>query len=106
MNKMGLFSTTPKLIKAIQVDKVQEVYDTKTGQKFLAQIGDWKVIDQNGNLFVVNYFEFIQRYSPADNLAFQMFIRKDKIYTLRGKLFNEMRTDLKGILNQNEIGDK
>ncbi len=106
MKTMGLFSTTPKLIKAIQVEEVQEVYDSKTGQKFLAQIGDWKVIDQNGNLFVVNYFEFIQRYSPADSLAFQMFVAKDEIYASRGKIFNKMRSDIKGIMKQKEIGDK
>lgn len=97
---MGLFSTTPKLIKAVQVQQPQEVYDSKTGETFLAQIGDWKVIDENGNTFVVNYFEFIQRYTPVDNKAFQMFTKKEDIYSLRGKLFNNMQEELKRIQKQ------
>ena len=100
MEKMGLFSTIPKLIKAIQVEQVQEIYDPKSGQKFLAQIGDWKVIDQNGDTFVMNYYQFIQRYTPANLIAFQMFTKKEEIYSLRGKLFNNMQEELKRIQKQ------
>ncbi len=95
MQKMGLFLTTPKLIKAIQVQQPEEIYDSKTGQKFLAQIGDWKVIDENGYTYVINYFEFIQRFTPADDYAFQMFIKKDQVYNSRGKIFDKMKSDIK-----------
>ncbi len=105
--KMGLFSTIPKLIKAVQVSKVQEICDLKTGERFLAQIGDWKVIDQNGDTFVMNYYQFIQRYTPANLIAFQMFTKKDEIYSLRGKLFNNMQEELKLIQKQKKpIGDQ
>ena len=107
MEKMGLFSTIPKLIKAIQVEQVQEIYDPKSGQKFLAQIGDWKVIDERGNVFVINYFQFVERYYAADLIAFQMFTKKDEIYSLRGKLFNNMQEELKLIQKQKKpIGDQ
>ena len=107
MEKMGLFSTIPKLIKAIQIQQPQEIYDSKTGQKYLAQIGDWKVIDQNGDTFVMNYYQFIQRYTPANLIAFQMFTKKDEIYSLRGKLFNNMQEELKLIQKQKKpIGDQ
>lgn len=100
MNKMGLFSTIPKLIKAIQVEQVQEIYDPKSGQKFLAQIGDWKVIDERGNVFVINYFQFVERYYPADSTSFQMFAKKDQIYASRGRIFNQLRSNIKHIIEQ------
>lgn len=107
IKKMGLFSTIPKLIKAVQVSKVQEICDLKTGERFLAQIGDWKVQDENGNVFVLNYYEFLQRYMPANEIAFEMFTKKDEIYSLRGKLFNNMQEELKLIQKQKKpIGDQ
>ena len=91
----ALYQTIPKIVKARQLQEVQQFYDEKTGEKFIGQIGDWKVSDQNGYVYLMGYYEFIDRYYTANQKAFDQFIRKEEIYNSRGQIFNKIKQDIK-----------
>lgn len=87
---MGIYKTRPKLIKARQLEKVEQVYDIKTGERFIGQIGDWVVYDEDGYLSIVNYYQFISRYSPNNEDALEQYGKKEKIFAKRGQLLKNI----------------
>lgn len=87
----GLFVPSPKIVKAKQLEQSTQFIDDKTGQIYCGQIGDWVVQDCNGYIYVVNYFQFLQRYMPYDGSGFDMFSRKEQVYAKKGKKITNFR---------------
>lgn len=93
--KFALYQTIPKMVKARQLQQVQQFVDEKTGEKFIGQIGDWQVSDQDGYIYLMGYYEFIDRYYPVNQKAFDQFAKKEQIYGSRGQIFNKMKCDIR-----------
>lgn len=91
----ALFAPKEELIIAIQLQQPTEFEDPKSGQKFFGQIGDWKVYDEQGNIFLINYFQFAHRYKPYNDEAFELYAKKQEVYSKRGKYFKQLRKEIK-----------
>lgn len=99
----GTFKPILRKIKARQLKQVQQFCDIKTGEKFIGQVGDFKIWDDNGNSYMMHYFQFIQRYMPDDSKAFDIFYQKQKVYQQKGKDTRDFRLILK---TRPSAGDK
>ncbi len=84
-NKIGLFIPKFEIVKAIQLQQLQQFEDEKTGEKFYGQVGDWKVWDMEGNCFLLTYYQFINRYVPYNDTAFEQYRNKLEILHNRNK---------------------
>jgi len=74
IEKMGIFLTKKRFVKATQLDEMEEIID-KNGEKFVGLPGDWKIIDENGYIYFISKWKFKELYQPYNDAAFDMYIK-------------------------------
>lgn len=89
-DKCGVFIRKVKFVRAEQVTKDWEEYVDRNGEKFIGIRNDFKVYDDQGNIYYINKHEFLLNYAPYDNVAWEVVSNwkdkqlKDKKVILQG----------------------
>lgn len=73
----GIYLTKIYTICAYQLQQ-SETYIDKYGQKFIGIKGDYRILDNNGDIYYMNKHEFKTKYNPIDYRVFKLFKEQKK----------------------------
>ena len=89
--KRGVFIRKIKFVRAEQVTEDWEEYVDRNGEKFIGLRGDFKLYDEEGNIYYINKHEFLINYAPFDELAWQIINDwKNRQFKEKEKIMQEM----------------
>jgi len=71
-NKCGVFIRKIKFVRAEQVVVDWEEYIDRHDEKFIGLRNDFKLYDEDGNIYYINKHEFLINYAPFDELAWKI----------------------------------
>ena len=76
-NNKGVFNLIPNKILARIVDD-DALIITNNGEKFIGLYGDFEIWDANGDHYFMRYDEFLKKYQPDNEIAFDIITNKTK----------------------------
>lgn len=73
----GVYLTKIYTICACQLQQ-SETYVDKYGQKFIGIKGDYRILDNDGDIYYMNKHKFKAKYNPIDHRVFKTFREQKK----------------------------
>lgn len=92
----GVFVRKIKFVRAKQVTADWEEYIDRNGERFIGLKNDFKLYDQDGNIYYINKHEFLANYAPFDSVAWDIISNwRDKQLKEKERIIQETNIQIK-----------